>query len=365
MAQCIRIYLIANCFKCVGIGGKGMNNTKSYIPFFDFMRAVCAIGIVINHYSRDTGGIIPFDVFPMGGGSWGYTIVTVFFLMSGALLYLNDSYIGIKEFYKKRWNTIFPAFYISYVTGALMLVLSGEWSSIFMGRKVWIIILSVFGFDKYFSDLVKPFNIVGEWFLGAIILIYIIYPVLRWMYRKNPEICLIIFGILFLLLGDWNILHNNSFRSPISCVVTFLIGMEIMRSRLYENKLLTYFAILVFPLICIMPGASNLNFNILCHISGMMLFFVLCFVGTHVMNYKLANKAILWISKISYEVFLIQHLVIKLVIKLFHPLGDTCVYIFLICTVLCSLTGAFVLHRLTKWTMQSMGNMIHKIKTRR
>ncbi len=50
-----------------------------------------------------------------GGVTYGDIYVTVFFFISGALLFYNHSEVDdLKLFYKKRALSIFPAFYIAW-----------------------------------------------------------------------------------------------------------------------------------------------------------------------------------------------------------------------------------------------------------
>ena len=53
-------------------------------------------------------------------------------------------------------------------------------------REHWcFLILSEIGMDKYFGYKLLTYGIVGEWFLGSIIIIYIIYPILLLVINKN------------------------------------------------------------------------------------------------------------------------------------------------------------------------------------
>lgn len=89
----------------------GMGKRKIEI---DFIRCVCAIGIIVYHFychSNCSEKIF----YSFANGLWGDVIVSVFFMISGAVLFLNNS--EVKDwlgFYKKRWKSIFPDFYIIY-----------------------------------------------------------------------------------------------------------------------------------------------------------------------------------------------------------------------------------------------------------
>jgi peptidoglycan/LPS O-acetylase OafA/YrhL len=59
---------------------------KERINEFDFVRAVCTLGIIMNHFtiSIENNNLQRlFYTYPNGYGSVGYTLVTVFFILSG------------------------------------------------------------------------------------------------------------------------------------------------------------------------------------------------------------------------------------------------------------------------------------------
>ena len=83
---------------------------KNRIEELDFVRTICTVGIIVNHFTIAVNKycVKIFDTFPNSTGSVGYSIVTVFFILSGILLYHHHSNLsGIPAFYKKRWRSIY------------------------------------------------------------------------------------------------------------------------------------------------------------------------------------------------------------------------------------------------------------------
>ena len=72
----------------------------------EIVRAISAVGIVIYHYSCSLSSYNTSKFLPLykhANGQWGYIFVTVFFVLSGAMLYYNNPEIqSYKEFYLKR-----------------------------------------------------------------------------------------------------------------------------------------------------------------------------------------------------------------------------------------------------------------------
>ena len=158
---------------------------KERIFYIDLIRVICMVLIVIYHFPLS---------FYMGGrdvlhgtanGSWGDPVVYVFFMISGAALFSTygrkrDFRIG--DYYKKRIMSIYPLFYIAYVLG-FMYVFWQRGST--YDIPAWSIIWTVIGFDGYLNSIVPTFTTVGEWFLGALIIIYALFPPLLYLVRKK------------------------------------------------------------------------------------------------------------------------------------------------------------------------------------
>ncbi len=90
---------------------------KERLPAFDFIRTVCTLIIVTYHYSCNLNCRDFLPLYLSGSINWGTTAVSVFFMISGSLLYYNNPEIkpdGLKKYFIKRWKTVFPLFYIAY-----------------------------------------------------------------------------------------------------------------------------------------------------------------------------------------------------------------------------------------------------------
>ena len=131
------------------------NKSKQRIYNFDFIKAASALGIICFHFGYHAQNLNWLVSLPNYTGSWRSVLVAVFFLISGALLYLHHNKIdSVWRFYKRRWIAIFPAF---------------------------------IGMDGYLFSWLQfhTFYILGEWFLGAIIIAYLTYPVLLGIINKS------------------------------------------------------------------------------------------------------------------------------------------------------------------------------------
>ena len=91
------------------------NNESKRLFEIDFTRACCCIGIIIFHYfCHATKPQIKFLYFS-SNAVYGFLYVTVFFSISGIVLFNRYSKIkSLKSFYFRRWKSIFPPFYLCY-----------------------------------------------------------------------------------------------------------------------------------------------------------------------------------------------------------------------------------------------------------
>lgn len=166
---------------------------KKRLFYLDFVRAISTFIIVLTHYNA----IFLFDIFgrpdlTVGGafigniyiGSLG---VGLFLIISGAALmhvYGNKEHIDWKKFYIKRFATIFPVFWVAY---AIVFCYSFIKFGAIPPFPFQNIFLSVIGMDGYLSNFgVTAFYYVGEWFMGFIIILYLIFPLLNWAIKKCP-----------------------------------------------------------------------------------------------------------------------------------------------------------------------------------
>ena len=106
---------------------------KERLFYLDFIRAISTLIIVITHYNavffwgRTPGTelwsklVTPKDVFNLYIGNLG---VSLFFIISGATMmyvYGQKDKIDLKTFFKKRFMSLYPMFWIAYIACFLYL----------------------------------------------------------------------------------------------------------------------------------------------------------------------------------------------------------------------------------------------------
>lgn len=277
-----------------------------YLPEFDFIRAFCAIGIIWFHFSKHVEYKKYLFFLSYANGNWGNILVSIFFLISGALLYNNyPSIDNLKRFYRKRWITIFPTFYVAYLFFAMNGVINS--GNFFYKNDFFKLLFTIVGMDGYFLYKYSTYYILGEWFLGAIILLYLLYPILIAIIKSFW--LRIIGGIIllgtFIILPEIKFFLIEPFRNLISCLVSFSFGIFVSYYKMYDSKY--WFISIPFFLIFYYIPLGSTGAWISTQFTGIVLFFILFKLGKYLMKLNVASYVIKFISSISYSIFLLQH----------------------------------------------------------
>ncbi len=330
------------------------NNRKERISGCDFVRAVSALGIIIFHFSCHSNSTFRPLLFHKNG-DYGIVFVTVFFLISGAMLYYNymDG-ICLKDFYVKRFKSIYPMYYLAFLYYYIENVF--QTSNWFYNGNPKSLLLTLVGLDGYFSYRINNYFLVGEWFVGAIIIIYLIFPLLLFLFNKSSKITTIItvvgYGIALLLY------HNGLLKIPYHqniwvCLLSFEVGMLILKHRSILESKLVFIVAIACSIILAGVKVPVLTESMAGHLLGIALFFVLFHIGDKLMSVPALGSAISRFGKLSYPIFLIQHQVILKVLAFRNPVSPVYSMITLLLVIAMILVEAKILDLITTAILKS------------
>lgn len=294
--------------------------------YIDLIRTFSCTIILIFHFSRitDQNNIVGFpklDLF--ANGDWGFIAVALFFMLSGfSLMYTyGKENLKLREFYIRRFQSIYPYYWICYILVFIYYIITtgtvGNYQNIQSNPFKILIgsLLTILGLDGYLS---YTFYLIGEWFLSCIILLYFIFPLFkRWVEKGN--LCLYVYTIIYFLLLVFEeyspiLIHRNLFV----CGYQFLLGMYICKSKIrIENKfsIVTFGAIVCFFLEIKVGIYSSLVVTII----STILFLILMYIGKNIKNKSFIN-IIQYISKKSFLIFLIHHVIFNELLKYYKDL---------------------------------------------
>lgn len=293
----------------------------------DFIRAISMLIIVLYHYScvyeleNTIGPLRPFWHF--ASGSWGGAFVVTFFMLSGHAMYIQYNLnIDVREFYRKRFLRIFPLFYVCWAI--MYIVRTLQYKTFTWGGNPLLIIESLLGMDGYLKNGQLNYYSVGDWFLGAIILIYVIFPIILYCYKKLKwQITCLIFAF-FMVIEVTGLVNFVSRSNMLICCSSFWIGMLVgeYSSLIKKHKYPLIISMLVIIVLCVVDLSSCLSEVLILEIFGIASYIFLYSIPVESIKEKNPVRTIIkFMSKYSYAVMLTHHVLVYWGIHLFEKIG--------------------------------------------
>ncbi len=332
--------------------------TKEHIGSFDFIRLTCAVGIIVYHYSCGSAG--PFrPLFIHANGNWGDAIVSAFLSLSGAVLVYNYSEIdSLKRFWYRRMKSVLPAFYIAFAILYVKNVFA--YKKLFFSGSPVKLLPSLVCMDGYLNYRIPGnYYLTGEWFLGAIVLCYLLYPLILKLFNRSAAAVTAV-----LLCADLAVIHTDYFviediRNLFTVLFVFELGMLLMRYRKAVLDRPAAAAVCAVFAIFLIFFKLPLSQTSAAHALGLCLFVLLYHAGNLLMKNKTAASVIGSVERggLSYPVFLLQHPIINTVLGFKDPsepwkvcvmIAVTVVIVFLCAKALLAVTQAALNSRIYK-----------------
>lgn len=277
--------------------------------YLDLIRTVALISILIIHFNASVTGYftlphklftstLPFGIYLGDFGS------TLFFIVSGASLYYTapENFDAV-AFYKKRCRAVYPMFWLAWIIcfSIRFVTRPGYYAS----ARTITLVLTVLGLDNFAVAagwVGQDFACVGEWFLGSILFLYLLFPVLLRGCRKHPWLtfaatCLV--GVAVHLTG-WDA------RLVAIHLPEFLLGMLLVRIPRSRQMLLGAAAAVLLAVQQMMGGWDT---KVVCALFGTVVFVVLILVA-NLVAFAPVQRACALLGKYSYAVFLAHHVII-------------------------------------------------------
>ena len=291
-----------------------MIEEKTKIKAYDFMRVVLTFFIFLYHYFIHTSSITndTHSLFLTFEFSTAPTIC--FFMMSGALLYNRyKKDLDIKKFYEKRFSNVLLPYYIVYIYQYIKTAITLRTPFFVEGSK-FKILLFIFALDGYMNKYFSTYHMnTGEWFLGILVIFYIIYPILVKLLDKLGRAFVVFIYIIFIIRLFFP--FEYAIKDFIFCLTAFTAGMFISKYDILNMKKSGYVSLtLLVILILRFNGAiTNMNQFLYIFIYSVIMYLFLYSLGNIILKNnknKLVNDIFIFFSSISYEFFLIHHIVI-------------------------------------------------------
>ena len=337
---------------------------KERLFYLDFVRAVAVVSILLTHFNArylylvppmPEKAVITTTVSNIYIGNWG---VSLFFIISGAaLMYVYQDRLDLKTFYKKRFLSIYPMFWMAYIVAFAFLyarnhVIPGA------GTPKVNFLFTILGMDGMLAAYLPTFYILGEWFLGTIILMYLLFPLLRLGVEKQPALTaaaiLVIYAAMFLLQGQVNISIVVLTRLP-----EIAFGMYFVRwGRKVDWKAALLALVLLVANGLLAPALPDM---LQTTYVGIASFLLLVFLSYYV-KVPVCEKFCGVISKYSYAIFLVHHVIIAEIMQHFDLVQISVAksYLLFACTCVVIAVFAWLLFQVHRLIMKQIPTLFKK-----
>ena len=208
-------------------------------------------------------------------------------------------------------QAIYPLYYICFCVAFVVQILAGY--KLIHRAPLWTLLLTFLGMDGWLNEVIPTYALVGDWFVGCIVCIYLLFPLLHKPMNKCPHITLGIYFLIFLL---WEYIFPFDFSKKSSVILrTFevLLGMYFVKT----DKRVSWKEILAsFLLFGIIFGVriKEISVYILVPIAGMSLFVILNYMAEKI-TIKKIQKIAIWLSRYSFPIFLMHHFLLNMILS--------------------------------------------------
>lgn len=294
-------------------------------PGLDYIRVLATLMIICFHFScYSAAGMLSFDRY--ANGSFAYTFVTLFFMLSGACLYANygGRKLNLRIFYFKRWKSVLVPFYLVFLAYFLGKAIVRRSLFPANGPSPWTLFLSAVGMDGYLFYRIPSYYAVGEWFLGAIVLLYLAYPVLQWAMERlwwALQLAVTLPFALLIHMVDTGI-YSDYFeiewmRNLVVCLFSFVTGMSLIRNVKFIKRLYVWIPALALTgiLLCVPVEGMRDTDN---WIVAAGIFITLVGMGSCLGEggiYPYVRR----LSALTYGMFLTHHVLIQALARVWNP----------------------------------------------
>lgn len=310
-----------------------------YRPEIDGLRAIAVISVIIYHLNENwlSGGFLGVDIFFVISG----------FLITGIIITeIQQNSFSLKQFYTRRIKRIYPAFItvmalVSFIASAIFIY--NDFNKLRKTIELAIAFLSNFylGLTQGYFDLSANENpVLHIWSLAVEEQYYLIFPlILILAYKKFREVkvLFIITLILFfiLLVGSLLAIYHN-------------LSNKVQLSKQVNNILAILSTLLLFS--CLFLMNNNIAF-----IPGITLILPCIFTAliihttsqNNIVKLCLSNKAIVFIGKISYSLYLYHWIFIAFAYYITgsKQIQGITVLIVVILTIIFSITSYYLIEQ--------------------
>jgi len=308
---------------------------KKEVRGLNLVRMIAALGIILYHIGMEMSTwevAVPHKYgFYSANGQYSFIWVTIFFMLSGTVLYWNYEKVEAGKLLKwwgKRLLTIYASFLPIYLICYFNTMI--QYYEPFYQEYPLRLLFALTGFNGYFIETMPQYYFIGEWFLFPIVVMYLIYPLLAYCFEKSKLVTSIVITLLFLVTNFAHItIGIDQMVSMSGCLFSFFLGMLIcyFYKKLDQWPLWTWIAAMALFITCLYVEVPFVDVAILYRFICVFGYIGIWGLGDIILKLDWLHKIVAFFSSISFEVFLVHHIwVIRLYKGLAYNIIDQVQY---------------------------------------
>lgn len=286
--------------------------SKKRLFSIDFIRSISLLFVFIYHFNIHMLITRGKDALLCWNGNeyidLGQIAVGLFLVVSGYCNMMASGNESIRGFYKKRLLRIYPLFYVSYIFCLLMLVIFNG-SVSFQAAPIKFF-LTLLGLDGYFLYRTPTFYVTGEWFLGALLMFYAVFPFLRVLTNRIPLTALAASFLMYFISHEnyQSFFKMYEWYHLVTLLPLFMYG--ICAQKFEEKKSFLFYTTSIALSGCYLVfGGDVITMKIVVCI---FLYALIMFVFRWSVLASSTLSFFVKIADISFPIFLVHHVIIRL-----------------------------------------------------
>ena len=291
------------------------------------------------------------------------TTVSLFFMAPAAgLSYSADrkKKIDWKSWYKSHlFKLLFPYYLVYLITVIGFIVLTHSYDY-FDGVPAWHFIYTLMGIDGYLKMLGIPtfFMAAGEWFLGCLVAMYICFPLMYYAIKKAGDQVMIVLTVIYLIVSFTYRWQVPAHQNLILKMFDFITGIYIIQKTGALKKWMVVPSALILVIVFSAGDSLPLSLNLKSYLAALTIYIIAYHLEYLLAKLEAGKYVSIFVSKYSYEVFLLHHAVIFAFAVLFPALNTPWkIMIGLLTVFLCIFISTLIVKQMEKIISGAFGKM--------
>ena len=289
---------------------------SSWLFSIDVIRVLAFVGIFVFHFldiQRMQNPAVRSECI-WGKFSLSYVCVALFFMISGfGLMKGEEEKFSAKEFYLRRLIRILIPYFICNIFYIIFLGIKIRGFPVPRSISVLDLFFWLTGFSAYLNLYGASFFTfgLGEWFLGALILMYLLFPILRIAVNRLKWKFLLIYAAFYIIWVWIYPIPVPIYTDLLAKLLPFILGMYLKICPIKRQSAFAAGSILVlllsfFPIFVL----DKLEIEYFVTIDAAAIFIILLPLNRIVRENQSISKFFHKAAALEYGMFLCHHAVI-------------------------------------------------------